>query len=87
VLRSVADWFLVSGLVQFVESMPVAEVLATEGTIQNFFRRHNPSENGPYGIAADVMDTYVRSCGQSQNTIFGISITPTICLCFQRATV
>jgi len=53
-----------SGLVQFVESMPVAEVLATEGTIQNFFRKHNPSENGPYGITADVMDTYVRSCGQ-----------------------
>ncbi|CAB3384337.1 Hypothetical predicted protein [Cloeon dipterum] len=50
------------GLVQFVESMPVAEVLATEGTIQNFFRKHNPSENGPYGIAAEVMDTYVRSC-------------------------
>lgn len=60
----------VSGLVQFVESMPVAEVLATEGTIQNFFRRHNPSENGPYGIAADVMDTYVRSCGQCEIIFF-----------------
>jgi phosphatidylinositol 3-kinase len=44
--------------------MPVAEVLATEGTIQNFFRKHNPSENAPYGISPDVMDTYVRSCGQ-----------------------
>jgi hypothetical protein len=65
--------------------MPVAEVLATEGTIQNFFRRHNPSENGPYGIAADVMDTYVRSCGQSQNNIFFVLLT--IFLCFQRATV
>lgn len=50
------------GFVQFVESVPVAEVLATEGTIQNFFRKHHPNENGPYGISADIMDTYVKSC-------------------------
>ena len=29
---------------------------------QNYFRKHNPSESGPYGIAAEVMDTYVKSC-------------------------
>ncbi len=29
---------------------------------QNYFRKHNPSESGPYGIVADVMDTYVKSC-------------------------
>lgn len=50
------------GFVQFVDSFPVAEVLATEGTIQNFFRKHHPSENGPYGISSEIMDTYVRSC-------------------------
>ncbi|KAF4518926.1 hypothetical protein B566_EDAN006765 [Ephemera danica] len=50
------------GLVQFVDSLPVAEVLATEGSIQNFFRKHNPSESGPYGIVPEVMDTYIRSC-------------------------
>ncbi|XP_049792140.1 phosphatidylinositol 3-kinase catalytic subunit type 3 isoform X1 [Schistocerca nitens] len=50
------------GFVQFIESIPVAEVLATEGSILNFFRKHNPSETGPYGIASEVMDTYVRSC-------------------------
>lgn len=50
------------GFVQFIESTSVAEVLANEGSIQNFFRKHAPSENCPYGIAADVMDSYVKSC-------------------------
>uniref|UniRef100_A0A8C5A7K9 Phosphatidylinositol 3-kinase catalytic subunit type 3 n=1 Tax=Gadus morhua TaxID=8049 RepID=A0A8C5A7K9_GADMO len=52
------------GFMQFVQSVPVAEVLATEGNIQSFFRRHAPSEKGPYGISPEVMDTYVKSCGQ-----------------------
>ncbi|XP_051783358.1 phosphatidylinositol 3-kinase catalytic subunit type 3 [Erpetoichthys calabaricus] len=50
------------GFMQFIQSVPVAEVLATEGSIQNFFRKHAPSEKGPYGISAEVMDTYVKSC-------------------------
>ncbi|KAG8535629.1 hypothetical protein GDO81_028125, partial [Engystomops pustulosus] len=28
----------------------------------NFFRKHAPSDKGPYGISAEVMDTYVKSC-------------------------
>lgn len=50
------------GFVQFVESAPIAEVLQTEGTIQNYFRKHAPSATGPYGISAEVMEAYVRSC-------------------------
>ncbi|KAF0289167.1 Phosphatidylinositol 3-kinase catalytic subunit type 3 [Amphibalanus amphitrite] len=50
------------GFVQFIESSAVAEVLSTEGSILNFFRKHHPSETGPYGVSADVMDTYIRSC-------------------------
>lgn len=42
----------------------MAEVLAHEGSIQNFFRKHMPSENGPYGIMSDVMESYVKSCGE-----------------------
>lgn len=75
-----------SGFMQFVQSVPVAEVLATEGNIQvsitrrvtqhvvaladsslflqSFFRKHAPSEKGPYGISSEVMDTYVKSCGE-----------------------
>ncbi|CAA9996102.1 unnamed protein product [Nesidiocoris tenuis] len=50
------------GFVQYIDSLPVAEVLATEGSIQAFFRKNHPCETGPYGIAPDIMDTYVRSC-------------------------
>ncbi|XP_066599239.1 phosphatidylinositol 3-kinase catalytic subunit type 3 [Prorops nasuta] len=50
------------GFLQFIESTTVAEVLASEGSILNFFRKYHPSETSPYGVAAEVMDTYVRSC-------------------------
>lgn len=50
------------GFLQFIESTTVAEVLANEGSILNFFKKHHPAENAPYGIAPEVMDTYVRSC-------------------------
>lgn len=53
-----------AGFVQFIDSVPVAEVLASDGTIQNFFRKHHPLENAPYGIQPEIIDNYVRSCGK-----------------------
>ncbi|XP_064619117.1 phosphatidylinositol 3-kinase catalytic subunit type 3-like [Lineus longissimus] len=50
------------GLVQYISSISIAEVLTSEGSIQNFFRKHSPSENGPYGISPEVMDNYIKSC-------------------------
>lgn len=50
------------GFVQYIDSMSLAEVRATEGSIQNFFRRYAPSPDSLYGIMPEVMDTYVRSC-------------------------
>ncbi|GBP18681.1 Phosphatidylinositol 3-kinase catalytic subunit type 3 [Eumeta japonica] len=50
------------GFLQFIESVTVAEALATEGSIQNFFRKYNPCEAAPYGIRPETMDTYIRSC-------------------------
>lgn len=50
------------GFMQYIDSITVAEVLTTEGSIHNFFRKHHPCETGPYGIAPDIMDTYIRSC-------------------------
>lgn len=53
-----------TGFVQFIDSVSVREVSDTEGSILNFFRKYHPSESGPYGIASEVMDSYIRSCGQ-----------------------
>ncbi|XP_059062059.1 phosphatidylinositol 3-kinase catalytic subunit type 3 isoform X2 [Achroia grisella] len=50
------------GFLQFIESVTVADALTTEGSIQNFFRKHNPCESAPYGIKPETMDTYIRSC-------------------------
>uniref|UniRef100_T1JEU2 Phosphatidylinositol 3-kinase catalytic subunit type 3 n=1 Tax=Strigamia maritima TaxID=126957 RepID=T1JEU2_STRMM len=51
------------GFVQFIESVAIREVLINGGTILNFFRKHAPSETGPYGIASEVIENYVKSCG------------------------
>lgn len=50
------------GFVQFIESIPIAEVVSTKGSIKNFSRKYHPNETGPYGIAPQVMDIYVKSC-------------------------
>lgn len=53
------------GFVEYVESRTVADVLKEEGSIQNYFRKCAPCDNGPYGIDPEVMDNYVKSCGTS----------------------
>lgn len=50
------------GFMQYIESITVAEALATEGTILNFFRKFNPCETSSNGIHPDVLDTYYKSC-------------------------
>ncbi|CAG0888172.1 unnamed protein product [Cyprideis torosa] len=50
------------GFVQFIESSAIADILHEEGSIQNFLRKHHPSESGPYGISAEVLGNYIRSC-------------------------
>lgn len=50
------------GMVEFVDAYAIAEILSSEGSILNFFRKHNPHETGPYGVTAECMDTYVKSC-------------------------
>ena len=54
------------GFVQFVPSSPLAEVIEKEGSILAYLKKHKPSENGPLGVAPEVMDNYIRSCGQYQ---------------------
>ena len=44
--------------------MSVAEVLDKEGSIQNYFKKQAPAEGAPYGIAPEIMDNYIKSCGK-----------------------
>ena len=66
VLRSTPD-VVFTGFVQFVDSVPVAEVLDKEGSIQNYFKKQAPAEGAPYGIAPEIMDNYIKSCGKWEN--------------------
>lgn len=50
------------GFMQYIESITVAEALASEGSILNFFKKFNPCETSSNGIQPDVMDTYIKSC-------------------------
>jgi len=55
-----------SGFMQFVKATGIADVLKEppvgEGSILNFFHKHNPCETGPYGVSGECMDTWVKSC-------------------------
>lgn len=53
------------GMMQYIESMSLAAILAQYGnSLLNFLRSHFPDqgEEGVYGVKASVFDTYVRSC-------------------------
>lgn len=55
------------GFVQYIDSISVAEVISTEKTIQNYFRKYAPVADAPFGILPEVMDNYVKSCGKFKN--------------------
>ena len=50
-----------SGFVQYIDSLPVAEILKNYD-IQKYLKICAPCENATYGISADVMDNYIKSC-------------------------
>lgn len=51
------------GIMEFVTgSMPVSAILKSFGSITNYLQTNNPDENGPLGMTAVALDTYVKSC-------------------------
>ena len=64
-VRNISIFILSSGFAQIIDSIGVADILAADGSIQNFLKKHAPMEGAPYGIAPEVMDNYVKSCGMS----------------------
>ena len=67
-----------SGFVQFIESTAVAEVLAVDGSILNYFRKHAPSEHSPYGVAPEVIDNYIKSCGERKQRLNRKPVVPMV---------
>ncbi|KAJ1722828.1 Phosphatidylinositol (PI) 3-kinase [Coemansia erecta] len=51
------------GFSQFIASQSLAAILAeNNNSILAYLRRTSPDPEGTYGVAADVMETYVKSC-------------------------
>lgn len=57
--------FSAIGIVEFVESQPVREILGKDGSILEFLRKKAPcnDERAPYGVQPEVLDNYIRSVG------------------------
>jgi len=65
--------------------LAVAEILAVEGSIVSYFRKLAPNDNTASGIAPELMDNYVKSCGLrsallSLSGIVSTSLTAACCL-------
>lgn len=58
------------GMIQFVPSKSLAAIMAEHGSLQNYLRLDHADEGalGSYGVEAGVMDTFVRSCGESSGS-------------------
>jgi phosphatidylinositol 3-kinase len=54
------------GMMQYIPSKTIANIVSENGTILNYMRAHYPDEGsvGTYGVDPGVIDTFVRSCGK-----------------------
>jgi phosphatidylinositol 3-kinase len=53
------------GMMQFIPSQTIANIVSEHGTLLNYMRAHYPDEGsvGTYGVDPAVIDAFVRSCG------------------------
>lgn len=56
------------GMVQFIPSKTIASIVSEHGTLLNYLRAHHPDEGsiGTSGVEPSIIDTFVRSCGESR---------------------
>lgn len=62
----------VDGMVQFVPSSTIGAIVSEYGgSLLGYLRHHHPDEGsvGTYGVSPDVLDTYIRSCGEWQASL------------------
>ncbi|KAG1669979.1 hypothetical protein FOA52_016240 [Chlamydomonas sp. UWO 241] len=50
------------GLVEFVPSTPLSKVLSTHRTIHRYLSQWQADPGGPFGLKAEALETFVRSC-------------------------
>eukprot|EP00201_Polytomella_parva_P010936 CAMPEP_0175050788 /NCGR_PEP_ID=MMETSP0052_2-20121109/7445_1 /TAXON_ID=51329 ORGANISM="Polytomella parva, Strain SAG 63-3" /NCGR_SAMPLE_ID=MMETSP0052_2 /ASSEMBLY_ACC=CAM_ASM_000194 /LENGTH=273 /DNA_ID=CAMNT_0016315013 /DNA_START=106 /DNA_END=927 /DNA_ORIENTATION=- len=50
------------GLVEFVSGFPLSTVLADHRSIHRFLSIHQSDPRGPFGLKAECLDAFIRSC-------------------------
>eukprot|EP00877_Chromochloris_zofingiensis_P002248 jgi/Chrzof1/12023/Cz06g18140.t1 len=50
------------GLVEFVPSAPLSRILAEHRTIHRYLAQTQAESSGPFGLKAEALETFVRSC-------------------------
>lgn len=53
---------LEEGLVEFIPSISVAKIIQKTGSIESYLQKCNPDEDGPFGITAQCLETFIKSC-------------------------
>lgn len=51
-----------TGLIEFIPSQAMADILAEHKTLTKFLTMHNPDPDGPYGCSAAALMRFVKSC-------------------------
>ena len=51
-----------TGLIEFVPSQAVADILAEHKTLTRYIAMNNPDPEGPYGCSSDALISFVKSC-------------------------
>ncbi|XP_057528744.1 phosphatidylinositol 3-kinase, root isoform isoform X2 [Amaranthus tricolor] len=50
------------GMMEFIPSRSLAQILSENRTIISFLQKFHPDEDGPFGITATCLETFIKSC-------------------------
>eukprot|EP01018_Ginkgo_biloba_P009326 Gb_01861 [translate_table: standard] len=50
------------GMLEFIPSTSLAQILSEQRSIVNYLQQYHPDENGPFGITATCLETFIKSC-------------------------
>lgn len=50
------------GMLEFIPSSSLAQILSENRSIISYLQKFHPDENGPFGITATCLETFIKSC-------------------------
>ncbi|KAK8939157.1 hypothetical protein KSP39_PZI011129 [Platanthera zijinensis] len=50
------------GMLEFIPSSSLAQILSEHRSITNYLQKFHPDDDGPFGITATCLETFIKSC-------------------------